>query len=115
MIKPTVGRIVWFFSSKPSDESTHPLAAIVTAVLNDRCVNLAIFWANGVPMTFPPTRVTLLQEGDEVPEAGPYCTWMPYQIGQASRKTLFLSVDSFFCSAFGSGSTEKTLNSEHDE
>lgn len=82
MVKPSIGRVLWFY---PADHlvQEQPLAAIVTAVWGDRCVNLAVFGRNGVPMSHPPTSVTLVQEGDEKPKAGPYCTWMPYQIGQA--------------------------------
>lgn len=84
MIKPTVGRVVWFYplGSKPTDQ---PLAAIVAHVWSDTCVNLAIFNANGVPMEKPPTSVFLVQEGAEVPSGGFYCAWMPYQIGQAKK------------------------------
>lgn len=84
MIKPTVGRVVWFYpaGSKPTDP---PLAAIVTAVWGDRMVNLAVFERNGVPMSHPPTSVTLVQEGDPIPTGLFYCTWMPYQLGQAAR------------------------------
>lgn len=84
MIKPTVGRVVLFY---PLDRhpNEQPLAAIVVAVWGDRCVNLAVFKSNGVPMSHPPTSVTLVQEGDPVPTGLSYCTWMPYQLGQAAR------------------------------
>lgn len=86
MIKPTVGRVVWF-RAKLLDNS-HPKespeqAAIVTRVWNDRMVNLAVFGHNGevVPMT----SVDLVQDGDEAPFERSYCEWMPYQKGQAAK------------------------------
>lgn len=84
MIKPTVGRVVWFYpkNHQPNDQ---PLAAIVAHVWSDTCVNLAIFDANGCPMSDPPTSVLLVQEGNEIPTGGHYCAWMPYQTGQAKK------------------------------
>lgn len=89
VIKPTVGRVVWFYP-QGSRENTQPLPAIVSAVWGDRCVNLMVIEQNGVPMSHPPTSVTLVQEGDERPKQvdgtfGRHCTWMPYQIGQAAK------------------------------
>ena len=83
MIKPTVGRIVWFFQ-QDRKMGNRPLAAIIAHVWTDTCVNLAIFDQNGVPYGSPPTSVRLVQEGDAAPR-GCYCTWMPYQIGQAQK------------------------------
>lgn len=82
MISPTIGRVVWYYpvGALPSDQ---PLPALVAHVWGDRCVNLAIFDANGVPYPKPPTSIPLVQDGDTPPTAGNYCTWMPYQIGQA--------------------------------
>lgn len=82
MIKPTVGRVVWFYplGHQPYEQ---PLAAIVAHVWSDTCVNLAIFDANGVPMPKPPTSVLLVQPEAEVPAGGHYCAWMPFQVGQA--------------------------------
>jgi hypothetical protein len=85
VIKPTIGRVVWFYRGD-RHSADPPRAAIVTAVWGDRCVNLAVFEPNGVPMSHPPTSVTLVQEGDPPPPMGvPYCTWMPYQLGQAAK------------------------------
>lgn len=39
-MKPTVGRIVHYYDSKSRNA---PLAAIITAVHDDRCVNLTVF------------------------------------------------------------------------
>lgn len=86
MIKPTVGRVVWFWIEKPASEHVQPQAAIVARVWSDNCVNLTIFAPDGVPLSHPPTSIRLLQEGEEAPESGHYCTWMPFQIGQAAKK-----------------------------
>lgn len=85
MIVPTVGRVVWFYGKPPADQNEQPLAAIVAHVWSDTCVNLAIFDPDGRPVAVPPTSVRLMQEGDPLPASGPYCTWMPYQIGQAKK------------------------------
>jgi hypothetical protein len=82
MIKPTVGRVVWFWQHKPQTLSAQPQAAIIAAVWSDTCVNLTIFERDGVPRSHPPTSIHLRQEGEPEPESGPYCEWMPYQIGQ---------------------------------
>lgn len=85
IIKPTVGRIVYFF---PANRLTQEplLAAIITAVWGERTVNLAVFQTNGVPMSHPPTSVWLVQPGEEPPKSGCYCMWMPYQIGKAAAE-----------------------------
>jgi len=86
VIKPTVGRVVWYFPTGKSEASgDQPLAAIIACVWSDTCVNLAIFDGNGVPMPKPPTSILLVQEGNPVPSGGNYCTWMPYQKGQAAK------------------------------
>lgn len=86
MIKPTVGRVVWYRASEPDPiklDSKQPLAALVTYVHGDRMVNLVVFDPNGVPC--PRTSVTLVQEGDSILNGSSYCEWMPYQVGQAKR------------------------------
>ena len=84
MIKPTIGRIVWFRPAGHAADA-QPLAAIIAHVWSDTCVNLAVFSPNGQPMANPPTSVLLLQEGNERPTGGNFCEWMPYQIGQAKK------------------------------
>ncbi len=91
MIKPTVGRIVWYhpsihdphewsLESPPPQQECPPLAAIITRVWSDSCVNLAVFAPSGE--THPRTSVTLVSDGS-VP--GAYAEWMPYQKGQAAK------------------------------
>lgn len=85
VISPTVGRVVWYhpFASDPSpDPGKQPLAAIVTHVWSDTCVNLAVFDTNGG--TFGKTSVLLINGDMEQPRRG-YAEWMPYQKGQAAK------------------------------
>lgn len=84
MIKPTVGRSIWYYAPGrlPHDQ---PQAAIITHVFNDRMVNLAIFHRNGNSAVDPPTSIPLVQDGDVLPSTSHgYCTWMPYQISKAN-------------------------------
>lgn len=82
MIKPSIGRVVWFYpAGRPA--SYQPQAAIIAHVWSDTCVNLAIFDDNGRPVAEPPTSILLVQPGNEVPTGGHYCTWMPFQVGQS--------------------------------
>lgn len=86
VIKPTVGRVVWYYpSGKHPDNGDQPLAAIVAHVWSDSCVNLAVFGANGDPMMHPPTSNLLVQAGETMPSGGNFCCWMPYQVGQAKK------------------------------
>lgn len=85
MIKPTVGRVVWY---RPGNSDglvaigDHPLAAIIAGVWSDDCVNLAVFDANGIPHSR--TSVLLIQEHHPRPDSR-FAEWMPYQKGQAAK------------------------------
>lgn len=89
IIKPTVGRKVWYRPSKSDQmgpvpmQATpgQPLDATVIAVWGDRCVNLLVIDMVGRP--FPVPSVTLVQPDDDAPADGRYAEWMPYQQGQA--------------------------------
>lgn len=92
MISPTNGRIVWytpprtpamFTPSMVQIDPTKPLAATVVHVWDDRTVNLAVL--DSVGMMHSRTNITLLQDDDLKPEDGDFCSWMPYQVGQAKR------------------------------
>lgn len=87
MIKPTVGRVVWFTPSLACGlvhrDKAAPLAAMVTHVWGDRMVNLVVFDSNGDPHS--KTSVTLLQDDDAKPKYGHFCAWMPYQVGQWAK------------------------------
>lgn len=94
MIKPTIGRKVWFWTNGSKigapgakqpwvDDATQALDATVVQVLGDRMVNLLVVDHGG--QTHPIRSVTLLQHGDPAPKAGMYCEWMPYQASQAEK------------------------------
>lgn len=91
MIKPTVGRIVYYIPPAEQDPAYHistngtePLAAIVACVHSDTMLNLAVFDCNGTPHAR--TSVPLVQPNEATPEHGDYCYWMPYQVTQASQE-----------------------------
>lgn len=106
MIKPTVGRKVWY---RPSETETlqrtsegpqmgiilhvlegmsgvggfmQPLDATIIGVHVNGLVNLYIIDAMGLPHVR--LNATLKQEGDGYIDGG-YAEWMPYQIGQAKK------------------------------
>lgn len=87
VIPPTNGRGVLYVPGKYDgvfqSDPQQPLAAMVTHVHTDRMVNLVAYDSNGNSHGL--TSVPLIQPGDTVPEAGYYCMWMPYQIGQAAK------------------------------
>lgn len=82
MIKPTIGRVVWF--REVQEEAAQPKSALICFVHSDTEVNLAVFDHNGNP--FSMRKVTLYQGEGPRPE-GIFAEWMPYQIGQAAKVT----------------------------
>ena len=97
IIKPTVGRKVWYFPgeaqvSKKNPDGTDgpgmvrrtgdPLDATVLCVWSDRCVNLQVVDHAGQAHFI--SSATLAQEGDAVSVHG-HAEWMPYQQGQAKK------------------------------
>ena len=82
MIKPTIGRVVWY-RANGSPKPDQPYAAIVTYVHSETLVNLAIFPPEG---SFTSESSVPLYQGEGAPpERGSYCEWMPYQVGQAAK------------------------------
>lgn len=81
MIKPTVGRVVWYW---PNGEQPglQPCSAQVAHVIDDRHIN--INWLSPDGSNNNSTNVRLVQPEDVAP-ADDYCTWMPYQQGQAAK------------------------------
>ena len=67
MIKPTAGRVVWFYKWVEGQGHKGPLSAHVCQVHSDTMVNLMVIDENGNPR--PQTN---------------YCTWMQYQKAVAS-------------------------------
>lgn len=95
MIKPTIGRVVWFwpmysvihtdFVFYPQGNSgPQPCAALVTYVWGDSSVNLSVMDHSGRQHAI--TSVPLIQENEPKPDGGFFCEWMPYQIGQAKKE-----------------------------
>lgn len=78
MIKPTVGRVVWFWiHGAPQLESKQqPYAAIITYVHSDTMVNIATFDHTG--QAHYATSIALYQGEGERPKYQ-HCEWMPYQ------------------------------------
>lgn len=80
MIRPTVGRVVWFYKWAGTRHKG-PLAAHVAFVHSDKVLNLMVIDENGVPRS--EASVLLVQENEENPQAD-YACWMPYQKQVAS-------------------------------
>lgn len=76
MMKPTVGRVVYFHEHESQPQ---PYAAIITYVHTDMVVNLVIFDANGNPM--PRASVPL---SSSVSHTHYVWSWMPYQLAKAA-------------------------------
>jgi hypothetical protein len=91
IIKPTVGRMVWYRPSQYDVEecravqhdTEQPCHAMVAYVWNDRLVNLVVYDHDGV--YFTRSSVRLLQDDDVLPDNSGYAEWMPYQKGQAAK------------------------------
>lgn len=85
MIKPTIGRVVWYHALDSTPDQ-QPQAAMVAYVHSDTMVNLGVFDMNGMPGTGE-TSVFLWQgdRGDKPAPGTRYCEWMPYQQGQAAK------------------------------
>ncbi len=84
MIKPTIGRVVWYYPHGKTqvDAGEQPHAGIIAYVHSDTMLNIGYFDQNGVAESS--TSVQLVQDGDLIPESG-FCCWMPYQKGQAAK------------------------------
>lgn len=78
VIKPTIGRKVWYYPTACAPEED----ATVIDTHGDRCVSLFVINRGGT--TSNQRSVILVQDGDPVP-TGSHCTWMPYQVGQAKK------------------------------
>lgn len=81
MIKPTIGRVVWYWPRGRLPAGGQPLAAQIAYVHDDRHINIGYLDQNGVAHSG--VYVELLQAGDAEPVKGQFCEWMPYQVGQA--------------------------------
>jgi hypothetical protein len=85
MIKPTIGRVVWFQPSAQDGQPlrTQPYPALVCYVHSDTLINVAYFNEGGTAGSA--TSVRLVQDGEDVPGNGYFAEWMPYQVGQANK------------------------------
>lgn len=79
MIKPTIGRQVWFwfYSQDRSDPRQQAQAATVCYVHHDRLVNLDVVSHEGHHT--PRYAIELRQDDDPEFNDRDYCEWMPYQ------------------------------------
>jgi hypothetical protein len=83
MIRPTVGRVVWYWPAAiKGKDDRQPKAAIIAFVHSDEEVNLAVFDSDGE--TYPQEHVVLWHGEGETPNR-PHAEWMPYQKGQAAK------------------------------
>lgn len=89
-IRASIGRRLWYWPPKNSESSgfiyedpTQPLDAGIAYVHSDRLINISV--SDQVGVSHSRTYVPLCQEGDQRPEMGGYCEWMPYQQGQARK------------------------------
>lgn len=82
MIEPSVGRVVWYYKYVEGQGFKGPLAAHIAHVHSDNMVNLMVIDQNGNP--HGETSVPLEQEDNDA-HMGSYCTWMPFQKGQAAK------------------------------
>lgn len=98
MIKPTVGRKVWYFPNAGDKAGTHrmytngdePLDATIIAVWGDRMVNVLVTDIMG--KQFPVLSCVLAQAENEREPGGRYVEWVPYQQGQAKASDELVTV-----------------------
>jgi hypothetical protein len=85
MMKPTIGRKVWYwpFPHERAFGTDQPFDATVCFVRGDRAIDVAINNEFGNAIHGRPC--TLVAPGETA--APGECSWMPYQIGQAQQQT----------------------------
>jgi hypothetical protein len=76
-IVPTIGRVVLVRNRHANPKKDQPEGATVAFVHSDGMINVGGVDHNGLP--FAMTSLLLVQEGDLIPEGGPYAEWMAYQ------------------------------------
>jgi hypothetical protein len=84
-IRPNIGRIVWYWpdGERGKRAGKQPLAAQISFVHSDDCVNLGFLHENGNHGYATSVR---LWDGQGERPVGPYCEWMPYQVQAARRQ-----------------------------
>lgn len=102
MIKPTIGRKLWYWRTAQQyaamDQLSHdhvnavvdvqPEDATIVAVCSASMLNLQVIDHHGVARS--ETSVMLLKEGDTIPPSR-FATWMPFQVGQAKAQNVAAS------------------------
>lgn len=77
IIKPTVGRIVWYYPQGNTPEVDQPLAAQIACVHSDNNITIGYLDKSGKARS---AQEVLLYQEDEMPmPTTNYCCWMPYQ------------------------------------
>lgn len=83
MIRPTVGRVVWYHpgpNDPPAVDASQPHAAMISHVENERRVNLLVVDSSG--LIYRRLSAPLAQDADKPEKGG--AQWMPFQVGQAN-------------------------------
>jgi hypothetical protein len=85
MIKPTIAQVVWLYGARGVNlDLRKPFAVDIAFVWSDRMLNVGYLDHLGQSRSL--TSVVLLQDDDLKPEGQPFCTWMPFQVGQANAR-----------------------------
>lgn len=90
-IKPTIGRKVWFYSDTihPGIYDYHlPFDATVVYIYPDGKVNLLVITHGGWSCIEREVKLRDPHEGDRQGSGKRFATWMPYQIGQATKEVV---------------------------
>ncbi len=91
MIRPTVGRKVWYFPQGNPGGAGYPLHdATIVDVISDTSVNLACHTELGTSYTALNIYLLPSDIGDDTArqfQDTPHAEWMPYQVGQAKSNT----------------------------
>jgi len=80
-MKPSIGRVVWYYPANHGDGQPWP--ALIAYVHPNEQITVGGFRADGTP--FDDRWITLYLPDAPLPQEGPYCTWMPYQVSAASE------------------------------
>lgn len=85
MIKPTIGRVVWFWPKYNPEEypDQQPYSAQIAYVWSDSLINIGYLDRYGVASS---ATIVYLWNGEGDRPACPHCEWMPYQQGQAKKE-----------------------------
>ena len=82
-MKPSIGRVVWYYPANFDADLHQPWPALIAQVNADNDINVGGFRNDGTP--FNDSCVPLLLPDAKTPAQGPFCTWMPYQVSAAAE------------------------------